>query len=131
MKTHESRSESVVATPIRSSNRTVNTDNNVTFTVTAYTAGAESTGKLPDDPAYGVTASGARVTSGRTIACPPSLPFGTRVSIEGVGERTCEDRGGAIVEGRLDVYMPKLADALAFGRQELGVTIINEGEASQ
>lgn len=37
------------------------------------------------------------------IACPPELPFGTKIIIEGQREWMCMDRGGAIVkEG--DVY---------------------------
>jgi 3D (Asp-Asp-Asp) domain-containing protein len=95
-----------------------------TFVVTAYTAGAESTGKSPGDPAYGITASGEKVAEGVTAACPPSMAFGTRIDIEGVGERVCTDRGGAIKSGRLDVYMPKLADAIQFGRQRLEVEIL-------
>jgi 3D (Asp-Asp-Asp) domain-containing protein len=97
-----------------------------TFEVTAYTAGEESTGKQPGDIGYGITASGEHVRENYTIACPPSLPFGQRLEIEGVGERVCTDRGGAIKEGRLDVYIPKLKDALAFGRQTVEVRIIEE-----
>ena len=96
------------------------------YEVTAYTAGAESTGKSTGDPGYGVTASGAYVQEGRTIACPPSLDFGTVVIIEGLGERVCEDRGSAITEGRLDVYFDDLADAIEFGRQDVKVQIVNE-----
>lgn len=93
------------------------------FEVTAYTAGAESTGKTSSDPAYGITASGEKVREGYTLACPPSLPFGTKVAIEGVGERVCTDRGSDITEGRLDVYMTDLEDAISFGRQTLEVRI--------
>jgi 3D (Asp-Asp-Asp) domain-containing protein len=95
-----------------------------TFEVTAYTSGEESTGKQPGDDGYGITASGEHVRENYTIACPPSIPFGQRLEIEGVGERVCTDRGGSIKEGRLDVYIPKLKDALAFGRQRLKVRII-------
>lgn len=95
-----------------------------TYEVTAYTAGVESTGKRPGDAGYGVTASGKTVQEGVTVACPPSLAFGTRLLIEGVGERVCEDRGGDIVEGRLDVYMADLQQALKFGRQTLEVEIL-------
>lgn len=95
----------------------------LTFEVTAYTAGVESTGKAPGDVGYGITASGEKVREGYTLACPPSLPFGTVVAIEGVGERVCTDRGSDITEGRLDVYMPELGDALEFGRQTLEVRI--------
>lgn len=94
------------------------------YEVTAYTAGPESTGKHPGDKGYGVTTSGEHVREGITAACPPSLPFGTRLEIEGVGERVCEDRGGAIGQGRLDIYIAELKDAQAFGRQWLNVRVI-------
>jgi 3D (Asp-Asp-Asp) domain-containing protein len=95
-----------------------------TFEVTAYTSGYESTGKRPGDEGYGITASGEPVRDNYTIACPPSMVFGTRLEIEGIGERVCEDRGGAIKEGRLDLYMTELQDALTFGRQSLKVRIM-------
>jgi 3D (Asp-Asp-Asp) domain-containing protein len=98
----------------------------ITFEATAYTAGPESTGKSPGDDGYGITASGEPVRDNYTIACPPSLPFGQRLDIEGIGERVCTDRGGAIKEGRLDIYIPKLKDALAFGRKTVEVRIIEE-----
>lgn len=98
-----------------------------TMEVTAYTAGYESTGKTPDHPAYGVTASGAYVEEGRTCACPPSIPFGTEIYVPALDTTyTCEDRGAAITEGHLDLYMEDLDAALQFGRQELEVIIIME-----
>lgn len=100
--------------------------NGKTFTVTAYTAGYESTGKRPGDPAYGITASGAQVKEGQTIACPPSLPFGTKVHIPYFEDTfTCADRGSAITKGRLDVYMANLDEALQFGVKELQAQIID------
>jgi 3D (Asp-Asp-Asp) domain-containing protein len=96
------------------------------FNVTAYTAHQESTGKEPGDKAYGITASGKPVRSGVTIACPPSIPFGTRLEIESVGVRVCEDRGGRITEGHLDIYIPQLKEAQAFGRKTLKVRKIRE-----
>jgi 3D (Asp-Asp-Asp) domain-containing protein len=95
-----------------------------TFEVTAYTAGEESTGKQPGDDGYGITASGEHVRENYTLACPRSMAFGTRLEIKGVGERVCTDRGGAIKGARLDIYIPKLKDALAFGRQWLNVRIM-------
>ncbi|MBQ4817650.1 3D domain-containing protein [Bacillus pumilus] len=97
-----------------------------TYEVTAYTNGAESTGKSADDPDYGVTASGARTKTGHTIACPPSMSFGTRLNIEGIGIRTCEDRGGAITEGHIDLYVEGVAEAQSFGRQRLKAEIITK-----
>ncbi|MCP9283014.1 3D domain-containing protein [Bacillus safensis] len=97
-----------------------------TYEVTAYTNGAESTGKSAGDPDYGITASGARTKTGHTIACPPSMAFGTRLNIEGVGVRTCEDRGGAIKEGHIDLYVAGIAEARSFGRQRLKAEIITK-----
>lgn len=97
-----------------------------TYEVTAYTNGAESTGKSAGDPDYGVTASGARTKTGRTIACPPSMALGTRLNIEGIGVRTCEDRGGAITEGHIDLYVAGVAEARSFGRQRLKAEIITK-----
>jgi 3D (Asp-Asp-Asp) domain-containing protein len=96
------------------------------YEVTAYTAYEESTGKTPDHPAFGITASGRRVQAGVTAACPRELPFGTWLEIEGVGKRRCDDRGGAIRGNRLDIYIPDKADALEFGRKRLKVRILNE-----
>lgn len=50
-----------------------------------------------------LTASMTPVTPGVTAACGPSIPFGTRVYIEGVSWRTCQDRGGAIDNDEVDV----------------------------
>jgi 3D (Asp-Asp-Asp) domain-containing protein len=95
-----------------------------TFEVTSYTSGPESTGKQPGDVGYGITASGEHVRENYTLACPPSMAFGTRLEIEGIGERVCSDRGGSIKEGRLDVYIAELKEARQFGRQRLQVRII-------
>lgn len=95
------------------------------YEVTAYTAGPESTGKRPGDEGYGITTSGNRVKEGLTVSCPKELTLGTRIVIEGVGERRCDDRGGAIKGKRLDLYIADLDRALNFGRQKLKVRIVS------
>lgn len=100
------------------------------FEVTAYTAGIESTGKRKGDPGYGITASGKQVRENHTIACPRSMDFGTKVYIPFFDNVfTCEDRGSSITEGKLDVFMQNLTDALEFGRRKLAVQILKGGEA--
>lgn len=103
----------------------MNYPNAKVFEVTAYTNGYESTGKYPGHPEYGITASGKRTKEGRTVAAPPSIPFGTKLYIEGIGYRIVEDRGADIVEGRLDLFIEDLNRAKKFGRQKLKVIILN------
>ncbi|OGI30787.1 MAG: hypothetical protein A3G09_01925 [Candidatus Moranbacteria bacterium RIFCSPLOWO2_12_FULL_48_12] len=85
----------------------------------AYTAAADECGKND-----GITASGLKVAEKRTLACPPAFPFGTKVSIEGVGELRCEDRGGAIKGNHFDIYVKTKAEAFAFGRRNLVAQVI-------
>jgi len=98
------------------------------FEITYYTAGHESTGKNPGDPAYGITKSGTTVQEGQTIAADwLVLPEGTRVYIEGVGERVVEDVGSAINNNAIDVYVEDVEVALGLGRHMAKVYVI-EGE---
>lgn len=86
------------------------------FTLTAYTAGPESTGKDKGDEGYGVTASGTKVAEGRTISVDPDIiPIGWWVYIEGIGFRRAEDTGSAIKGKKIDVYFESLSYANKFG----------------
>jgi len=85
----------------------------------AYTAAADECGKSD-----GITASGLKVEEQQTLACPPAFPFGTKISIEGVGERRCEDRGGAIKGNHFDIYVKTKTEAFAFGRRNLVAEVI-------
>jgi 3D (Asp-Asp-Asp) domain-containing protein len=99
------------------------------YEMTAYTAGYESTRKTPEHPLYGITASGKIVQEWHTIACPRSMPFGTRIYIPYFETIfTCEDRGSAITEGKLDIYIEDLELALEFGRRHLEAMIIEDPE---
>ncbi len=127
--------ESAVFTPLKNSTNNEEKEkelNTETFIVTAYTAGEESTGKSPNHPAYGITASGNQVKENETLACPSSLDFGTKLYIPELDETyTCEDRGSAIKEGRLDVYIEDLEEAIHFGVQKLDVQIIEDKKDRQ
>ena len=69
-----------------------------TYYITGYDICYSCCGKID-----GITASGAKATVGRTIAAPSNFPFGTRLYIDGIGERVVEDRGGSISGQRLDI----------------------------
>ena len=88
------------------------------FTLTAYCNCSQCCGQW----AGGSTASGTTPTEGRTIACG-SLPFGTRVYIEGLGEYVVEDRG---VSGNwIDVYMSSHDACNQFGVQTRDVYLVS------
>jgi uncharacterized protein YabE (DUF348 family) len=87
-------------------------------TLTAYTADFSSTGKSKSHKYYGITASGARVKEGQTIAVDTRvIPMGYWVYIEGVGFRRAEDRGSAIKGNKIDVYVETNREARYFGRK--------------
>ncbi|WP_256975007.1 3D domain-containing protein [Paenibacillus amylolyticus] len=97
------------------------------FTLTAYSNHQQSTGKSKGHPDYGKTASGAMTKEGVTIAADwKVLPKGTKVYIEGVGERIVQDVGGAIKKNKIDVYFESEKDAFDFGkRKHVKVRIID------
>ncbi|WP_019536498.1 ubiquitin-like domain-containing protein [Paenibacillus ginsengihumi] len=91
--------------------------------LTAYTADASSTGKSEDHPQYGITASGTKVTEGRTIAVDPKvIPLGWWVYIDGLGFRRAEDTGGAVKGNVIDVYFESKDYAKRFGSKR-GYTV--------
>ena len=97
------------------------------FEISYYTAGQESTGKYPGHPEYGITRSGTIVEEGRTIAADWSiLAPGSRVYIEGVGERIVEDTGGLIVGNCIDVFVEDVETALRGGRHKADVWIVED-----
>lgn len=94
---------------------------------------AEITGYAPLDPnavegmCYSgdpsITASGANVVVGETIAGAKSIPFGTKVWIEGFGWREVQDRGGMITEGKFDIAVNTKKEAYQIGRREVLIVI--------
>lgn len=73
------------------------------------------------------TASGAWPSSGYTVAAGPGIPMGTVVyipyfaSYPNGGWFVVEDRGGAITNGHIDVYMDTQSECIQFGRRNLEV----------
>lgn len=74
-----------------------------------------------------ITASGAPVVIGETIAAGPDIPFGTQVWIEGWGRREVQDRGGRIGEGQIDIAVGTVEEAMKLGRQTVKVAYRQKG----
>jgi len=66
----------------------------VTMRVTSYTAA--TSGKTPDDPAYGITASGVQAGFGVVAVDPTVVPFRSYVFVPGYGVAFAGDTGGGI-----------------------------------
>lgn len=66
----------------------------------------------------GITATGTKVTAGRTIAVDPTvIPYGTQVYIEGYGWRVAEDCGGQVKSKQIDIAVNTHSKALSMGTQ--------------
>ena len=91
-----------------------------TLNVTAY---------APDNVWGDMTACGAHAQSWYTVAAGPSIPFGTVMYIPYFADQpnggwfVVQDRGGAIGNGNLDVFMDTESECRAFGRRFLEVYI--------
>lgn len=89
------------------------------YKITYYCACKQCCGKT-----NGITASGAKVQEGVTVAADTSkLPFGTKIYIKGIGWRTVQDRGGAIKGNRLDIYIASHNDPKPYNVQNLDVWV--------
>ena len=85
------------------------------FRITRYCRCEICNGPWVDQP----TASGTELTDGRTIAVDSSvIPLGTKVYIEGVGERIAEDTGSAIIGDCIDLFV----DVPHNEAEDMGVT---------
>lgn len=111
---------------VTSRGETKNFKRSLTVSISAYTAGFESTGKRPGDRGYGKTRMGTTVRPGVIAVDPKVIPLGSKVYIPYLG-MTCvaEDTGGAIKGNKIDVYMSSLSKANSFGRKNLKVYVLD------
>jgi len=95
----------------------------VTLNASAYTA--STCGKSAGSKGYGITASGARATGWCTVAAGKGYPLGTIIYIPYFANKPnggwfiVQDRGGAISNNKLDVYMNTYNECISFGRRNL------------
>ena len=88
---------------------------------TAYTASCTG--------CSGITATGINLKANpglKVIAVDPNvIPLGSKVYVEGYGYAVAGDTGGAIKGNKIDLFMAKQSSAIAFGRQQVKVTVLN------
>ena len=91
-----------------------------TFNTSAYCACVSCCGKT-----NGITSSGQKASSWYTLAGGKNLPIGTIVYIPALSNKpnggwfVVQDRGGAITNNKLDIYMDSHGQALQYGRKSL------------
>lgn len=94
-----------------------------TLNTSAYTA--STCDKKITDKGYGITASGAKVKSWYTVAAGKGYPMGTVIYIPALKDKpnggwfVVQDRGGAISNSKLDIYMSTYNECIQFGRKNL------------
>jgi 3D (Asp-Asp-Asp) domain-containing protein/peptidoglycan hydrolase CwlO-like protein len=71
----------------------------------------------------GRTATGIPVGWGVVAVDPNVIPLGTRMTIPGYGEGVAADTGGAVRGATIDVWFPTHAQALAWGRRTVTITL--------
>lgn len=71
----------------------------------------------------GRTSTGLPVGIGVVAVDPAVIPLGTRLAIPGYGEGVAADTGSAVQGARIDLWFPTLADALAWGRRTVTITL--------
>jgi 3D (Asp-Asp-Asp) domain-containing protein len=71
----------------------------------------------------GRTATGIPVGWGVVAVDPNVIPLGTRMTIPGYGEGVAADTGGAVRGATIDVWFPTQAQALAWGRRTVTITL--------
>ena len=98
----------------------------VRMEATAYTKYFGCTGKHPEDPGFGITASGRPVQHGIVAVDRSVIPLGTRLYVDGYGFAIAADVGGAIRGDKIDLYMSTIEEALRFGRRHIDVWILDE-----
>ena len=88
---------------------------------TAYTASCTG--------CSGITATGINLKANpglKVIAVDPNvIPLGSKVYVEGYGYAVAGDTGGAIKGNKIDLFMAEQSSAIAFGRQQVKVTVLN------
>ena len=96
----------------------------INVNASAYCSCAKCCGK-----SNGITSSGRAATEWHTVAAGSGYPIGTVLYIPALADKpnggwfVVEDRGGAISNNRIDIFMGSHSQALVFGRKNLEVYV--------
>ena len=71
----------------------------------------------------GHTSSGLATGWGIVAVDPSVIPLGTRLTIPGYGEGVAADTGGGIRGATIDLWFPSIAEARAWGRRTVTITL--------
>jgi 3D (Asp-Asp-Asp) domain-containing protein len=71
----------------------------------------------------GQTSTGLPVGPGVVAVDPAVIPLGTSMSIPGYGEGVAADTGSGVLGDVIDIWFPTLADALAWGRRTVTISL--------
>jgi 3D (Asp-Asp-Asp) domain-containing protein len=71
----------------------------------------------------GRTATGLPVGWGVVAVDPAVIPLGTRITVPGYGEAVAADTGSAVRGNTIDLWFPTLAQARAWGRRAVTITL--------
>jgi 3D (Asp-Asp-Asp) domain-containing protein len=71
----------------------------------------------------GHTATGLPVGWGIVAVDPSVIPLGTHMMIPGYGEAVAADTGGAVVGDTIDIWFPSSAQAAAWGRRTVTISL--------
>jgi len=71
----------------------------------------------------GRTATGLAVGWGVAAVDPSVIPLGTHITIPGYGEAVAADTGGAVMGAAIDLWFPTVAQANAWGRRVVTITL--------
>ena len=91
--------------------------------VSAVTSGRVLTVVATGYSLPGTTATGLPVGWGVAAVDPSIIPLGTHMNVPGYGDAVAADTGGAVVGNTIDLWFPSVAQANAWGRRVVTITL--------
>lgn len=106
-----------------------------TYRITAYCSCEQCCGKWAKNRPDGIVYGAASIPLNAGVSCAaPTLPFGTKITVEGLGDYVVQDRPAQWVidrfgEEQIDIYFDSHSAAEAFGLQYLNVYLKEDVKA--